>query len=176
MTGRDWLTAGKPEADVGRFRLHAIVNLALIYGQVALGASVRHFGGLSTAFVHGGLAFLIWASTAWFLYRARRFVAPASIVRAAWAQVAVASLQIVLGVASFVSLLPFDGVPRVVGFYQAVVRTGHQTNGALLLAASLVLTLRTFRRLGPSAVLGTVPPHTSSSPSPSVPASVESLA
>ena len=31
-----------------------------------------------------------------------------------------------------VYLLPFDGTPRPVSFYQAVVRTGHQTNGALL--------------------------------------------
>ena len=36
-------------------------------------------------------------------------------------------------------LLPFDGIPRPVTFYQAVVRTGHQTNGAFLLAATVVL-------------------------------------
>ena len=44
-------------------------------------------------------------------------------------------------------LLPFDGIPRPVTFYQALVRTGHQTNGALLLAATIVATLRTFRHL-----------------------------
>ena len=43
---------------------------------------------------------------------------------------AVAStLQIVLGIVALVYLLPFDGTPRPVSFYQAVVRTGHQTNG-----------------------------------------------
>ena len=44
-------------------------------------------------------------------------------------------------------LLPFDGIPRPVTFYQALVRTGHQTNGALLLAATIVATLRTFSSL-----------------------------
>ena len=42
------------------------------------------------------------------------------------------TLQIVLGIVALVYLLPFDGTPRPVSFYQAVVRTGHQTNGALL--------------------------------------------
>jgi len=50
-------------------------------------------------------------------------------------------------------LLPFDGIPRPVTFYQAVVRTGHQTNGALLLAATIVATLRTFRHLVGSAAI-----------------------
>ena len=44
-------------------------------------------------------------------------------------------------------LLPLDGIPRPVTFYQAVVRTGHQTNGALVLAAS-----RRPRRCGPSGI------------------------
>jgi heme a synthase len=161
-TGRDWLSAGQPTPDGRRLRLHAAVNLALIYGQVALGASVRHFGGLATALVHGGLALAIWGSTLYFLQRARRSSTPSSVVRAAWVQVILATLQIALGVASFVSLLPFDGLPRAVGFYQAVVRTGHQTNGAVLLAASLVLTLRAFRRLGPASLA-------ESAPSPSTP-------
>ena len=166
-TGRDWLRAERPEPDVASLRPHSALNLGLIYGQVALGASVRHFGGLSPALVHGGLAFLIWASTAVFLVRARRASAPRSVVRAAWVQVAIASIQIALGVASFVSLLPFGGLPRAIGFYQAVVRTGHQTNGAVLLAASLVLTLRAFRRLGPStSTEPAAPPSTPSAQAP----------
>ncbi|MDR3621382.1 MAG: COX15/CtaA family protein [Paludisphaera borealis] len=169
-TGRDWLRAERPTTDVGRFRLHTALNLGLIYGQVAIGASVRHFGGLSPALVHGGLALAIWVSTAVFLHRVRLASAPPSVVRAAWAQVVIASLQIILGVASFITLLPFDGYPRAVGFYQAVVRTSHQTNGAVLLAASLVLTLRAFRRLGPST--SGEPASSPSSPSAQVPLEV----
>jgi cytochrome c oxidase assembly protein subunit 15 len=49
-----------------------------------------------------------------------------------------------------VMMLPFDGMPKPVTFYQAVVRTGHQTNGALLLAATVVFTLRSFREFAGS--------------------------
>jgi cytochrome c oxidase assembly protein subunit 15 len=68
------------------------------------------------------------------------------------------TLQIVLGIVAMVYLLPFDGIPRPVSFYQAVVRTGHQTNGALLLAAAVVLVLRSYRLLARST----------SSPSPDI--------
>jgi cytochrome c oxidase assembly protein subunit 15 len=47
-------------------------------------------------------------------------------------------------------LRPFDGIPRTVSIVQAMVRTGHQANGALLLAASVVLTLRASRHLAPA--------------------------
>jgi hypothetical protein len=41
---------------------------------------------------------------------------------------------------------------------QAVVRTAHQTNAALLLAAAVVLSLRAYRQLsGPAVVPGTQP-------------------
>ena len=60
------------------------------------------------------------------------------------------TLQVVLGLAAFVMLLPLDGMPHAVGFYQAVTRTGHQTNGALLLAASVVLGLRALHHLRPA--------------------------
>ena len=50
-----------------------------------------------------------------------------------------------LGMGAFISLLPFDGTPRTVTFYQAVTRTAHQTSGALLLAAAVVFNLRCFR-------------------------------
>ncbi len=42
----------------------------------------------------------------------------------------VVMLQVVLGVASWWMLRPFDGIPRTVTIIQAMVRTGHQANGA----------------------------------------------
>jgi cytochrome c oxidase assembly protein subunit 15 len=59
-------------------------------------------------------------------------------------------IQVVLGVASWWMLRPFDGIPRTVTIIQAMVRTGHQANGALLLAASVILTFRAFRHLAPA--------------------------
>jgi cytochrome c oxidase assembly protein subunit 15 len=49
-----------------------------------------------------------------------------------------------------------------VGFYQAVFRTLHQTNGAVLLAAALVTTLRAYRHLGPASASS--PPSSPTNP------------
>ncbi len=48
-------------------------------------------------------------------------------------------------------MLPFDGTPRAVTFYQAVTRTVHQTSGAILLAAAVVFNLRCFPAHGAAA-------------------------
>ena len=48
-------------------------------------------------------------------------------------------------------LRPIDGTPRTVNVVQAMVRTAHQANGALLLGATVVLGLRAFRHLAPPA-------------------------
>ena len=61
------------------------------------------------------------------------------------------TIQVLLGVAAWWLLRPFDGLARPVTFYQALIRTGHQTNAALLLGASVVLTLRSFRHLSPTS-------------------------
>jgi len=163
VTGRDWLSDAPRSRDARGVRLLATITLAVIYAQIALGAWVRHFGGLNIALVHGGVALAILGLATALLLRVRggETVKP-PLVSAAWVLVALAVLQISLGLASFIMLLPLDGIPRAVGFYQAVTRTGHQTNGAVLLAASLVLTLRAFRHLESASA---------SSPSPSTPPS-----
>ena len=50
-------------------------------------------------------------------------------------------------VAACMLMLPLGGNPRTPGLYEAMSRTAHQTNGALLLAAAVVLTLRAFGHL-----------------------------
>jgi len=52
------------------------------------------------------------------------------------------AVQTVLGLSAFWILLPFDGVTGSVSTAQALIRTGHQANGALLLASAVVLSLR----------------------------------
>jgi len=61
--------------------------------------------------------------------------------------------QSVLGVLALVGLLPWDGLPHPVRFYDAVFRTGHQSCAALVLAASVVLALRSARQFRPGAEL-----------------------
>lgn len=165
MTGRDWLSDAPRTRDAKGVRFLATATLAVIYAQIALGAWIRHFGGLNIALVHGGVALAIFGLAVALLLRVRGGEpSKPKLVSAAWVVIGLSILQIALGLSSFVMLLPLDGIPRAVGFYQAVIRTGHQTNGAVLLAASLVLTLRAFRHLGSAS---TVEPSVSaSSPSP----------
>lgn len=167
MTGRDWLSSARRTADGRRVRLLASITLAVVYGQIALGAWVRHFSGLNMALLHGAVAFLVLGLAVGLLVQVRRNDPPKpSVAAAAWVVLVLSVLQIALGLGAFYALLPFGGAPRAVGFYQAVTRTTHQTNGAVLLAATLALTLRAFRHLGPSA-------SAEPSPSPSGPTNLE---
>ena len=166
MTGRDWLSAAPRTADSRRVRLLASITLAVIYAQIALGAWVRHFSGLKMALIHGVGALVVLGLAVALVVRVRGNAPPKpSLASAAWVLLVLSILQIALGLGSFLALLPFDGIPRAVSFYQAVTRTTHQTNGAVLLAASLVLTLRAFRHLGPVS-LAESSPSTSPSTSP----------
>ena len=64
---------------------------------------------------------------------------------------AAVTAQVLLGICPLILLWPLDGTARPVPFVQAVVRTGHQTNAAILFGASIVLTLRAFRHLAGAA-------------------------
>jgi heme a synthase len=151
LTGKGWQVQPAPAADVGHLRIRALVLLGAVAAQIALGSWLRHYGARIGLVSHAVLALVVWGFSVLFpgqVRRGRPLLAP--LVPSAWAVAALSSLQIVLGIASMVYLLPFDGTPRPVSFYQAVVRTGHQTNGALLLAAAVVLTLRTCRQFAGS--------------------------
>jgi cytochrome c oxidase assembly protein subunit 15 len=52
------------------------------------------------------------------------------------------AVQIVLGIVGWWLLRPFDGIPRDVDMIQALIRTGHQANAALLLASAVTLLVR----------------------------------
>ena len=108
--------------------------------------------------VHGFMALAVWAYAVLFLQGENAAARPGPPwCRRRWRSAVASSLQIVLGIVAMVYLLPFDGIPRPVSFYQAVVRTGHQTNGALLLAATVVLVLRTVPTSGAGSTSGRSP-------------------
>ena len=67
------------------------------------------------------------------------------------------TLQVVLGRRGLLADAAARRQPADADARQAMLRTAHQTNGALLLAASVVLTLRAFRHLTPSPP-GPTPP------------------
>jgi cytochrome c oxidase assembly protein subunit 15 len=155
LTGRDWEEGGPTSPDFDHLRRHALLVLVLIGGQVLLGSWLRHYGTRTALISHAAFAAAVWVSAMHLFGRIeRRRASVAFLVPSARVLAFTATLQIVLGMIALIYLLPFDGTPGPVTFYQAVVRTGHQTNGALLLAAAVVLNLRATRHLAPATVRG----------------------
>ncbi len=152
LTGRQWQEEPRRLPDTQHLRARAFLLLGLIAAQIALGSWVRHYGVRTGLIGHGALAFVLLFSSLHLSFGIeRRRHELATVVASARAVMVTSTLQVVLGIIALIYLLPFDGTPRPVAFYQAVVRTGHQTNGALLLAAAVVLNLRLFRHLAPAS-------------------------
>src|SRR3954470_5508213 len=145
LTGRDWATASDPLTDGLHLRRRAAVTLTLVSAQVVVGAWLRHFGSTTALFVHALLAAIVLGMAATLAWRVgRRKAEFPALVPSARALGLLVTVQVVLGVAAWWLLRPFDGIPRRVTNAQALLRTWHQANGALILAATVVLTLRAF--------------------------------
>jgi cytochrome c oxidase assembly protein subunit 15 len=178
LTGRDWASGERPVPDVYWLRLHALGVLVLVFLQIIFGAWLRHYGTLPALAAHGLMAATVFVASVVLCVRVWRIRAEVpALVPSAICLGALAVIQVALGIAALVYLLPFGGVPRPVEFYEAVVRTGHQTCAALVLASSVTLTLRSFRHLA-DALPGYVGQHPLSTPSgrEPVPATLEVVA
>ena len=152
VTGRDWADDGRLVDDPDHLRRRSLVTLFLIYAQVIVGATLRHFG--ANLVLHMVVAGAVWGHVAWLAWRVERVktLVPSLVAPSRWMMVAVC-LQVVLGIGAWWVLRPFDGTPRYVTRIQAIFRSGHVVNGALLLGAGVVVTLRAFRHLtSPSPV------------------------
>jgi cytochrome c oxidase assembly protein subunit 15 len=148
LTNRRWQSRLAAAVDRDNLRRGTLVIAGLVAAQVALGSWLRHYGTWAALGCHGALGMAVWILALSVLFRVeRQRESLGALVPSARALAATSTLQIVLGIVAMIMLLPFDGFPRPVSFYQAVIRTGHQTNGALLLGATVVLTMRTFRHL-----------------------------
>jgi len=147
FTGRGWSGPVTRSADPGFVRELSALTVLAVYAQVVLGAWLRHFPSAAALGSHSGSAALVFGLAGLTSYAAlrQRGVAP-ELAPSAWALVAAVVVQVALGLAAWWVLRPFDGTARYVTSAQALVRTGHQANGALLLASAVVLALRTFRR------------------------------
>lgn len=151
LTGRDWIETTNRRPDGTHLRRRAAVTLGLVVLQIIAGAWLRHFPGTTSLLGHALLATAVWGHAAMLVWRVERQRADVpELVPSARAMALAVTVQVVLGVAAWWMLRPFDGIPRTVSILQAMVRTGHQANGALLLGSSVVLTLRAFRHLAPA--------------------------
>jgi cytochrome c oxidase assembly protein subunit 15 len=178
LTGRDWLSNSSSRPDIHRFRRRALVMLALVYGQIVVGAWVRHYGTLAAVTVHALVAAAVLLHALVLAVRVQRHRKDVPIL-VPWSRLLAVSAvgQVVLGIIALVYVLPLGGIPRQVAFYEAIVRTGHQTNAALLLASSVVLALRACRHLKAGARAEAADRlHTTAVGTGSVPGSLEVVA
>ena len=174
LTGRVWNDAGAVRPDPARLRGRSALMLVLVYGQVVAGAWFRHYRTLPALWTHGLLAVGVLVSALTLALSAGGRRAAVTARRpAARALGVLAALQVVLGLGALWLLLPLGGNPRTPTLWQAMTRTAHQTNGALLLGASVVLALRSFRHLVPSSTHAETPSRPEPEPAPRA---VEALA
>ena len=155
FTSRGWLERAAIPDD-GRLRRLALATTVLVYAQIIIGATMRHTGaGMAIPdfpLAYGRVIPPFWSAAIaiHFAHRAGALVVTAFVLLTVvhvWrthrynAQLAVPALLMLLLVGMQVTL----GAFVVLTGLQPVVNTAHVVNGALVLAASLVLTLRSFR-------------------------------
>ncbi len=148
FSGRDWAAEPATSPDTSNLRRKSVVTLVLVFGQIVLGAWVRHYGSNTGVIVHAVFATTVWGHALALGIRilSRRRQYP-YLVPSALSMLVLIHLQLVLGVLAWWLLRPFDGVPRDVWPAQAAIRVAHHGLGALLLAAVIVITVRSFRHL-----------------------------
>jgi len=155
---RDVLPASGPAR---RFRWLAYATAGTVYGQIVLGALLRHPGaGLSGGFtaIHVIGAFVVVGLVgAVFVGVEKRFPGYAAVRQSARALLGVMGLQFALGVATLIVLF-YERVQVDTGLAPVLLTVAHLVVGALLFGVSVVLALLAARRPAPEASDGHVEP------------------
>ncbi len=155
-TGRSWFNRERTKSGSGRMRRMSAGLLALVYSQVLVGAWLRHYSKVDALWVHSAMAVAVLALgavTVASVFRGRSD--RPELVLAGWALSVALGLQIVLGIAAWWMLRPFNGTIHTVSFFSAMIRTGHQANAGLLIGSAVVLTLRAFQMTSDGAARST---------------------
>jgi heme a synthase len=146
FTSAEW--RGKPTAkpilDGGRLARLCAITTGLIYVQAVFGAVLRHTGERLDA--HLFLAALVMLHVVFILLRVMKFHADRpKITRPACLLTALLLFQLALGLLSYFG--KFTSMLGVAPGTLVFLTTTHLLTGALMLATSLLLTLRTYRWL-----------------------------
>ena len=152
LTGRAWYSNQPPLRDRHYLRPLLLLCLGLVCVQIGLGAWVRHYGSAAALFSHAGMALFVVLFALFLVFRVHSAGREATMLLPSARLLGGAVLaQSVLGVLALLGLLPWDGLPHPVRFYDTVFRTGHQSCAALVLASAVVLALRAARQFRPVA-------------------------
>ena len=144
FTSREWQHApvDRPVNDGGRLRRLCAVTTALIYAQIVFGAVLRHTGERLDA--HLVFAALVALHVLLVVMRVRRQHGNvAQLNRPVLLLFFLLALQIALGGASYVA--KFTTLWRLPVDLVVLITTTHLATGALMLAASVAVTLRSHR-------------------------------
>lgn len=143
FTSREWSGESSPplEApDAGRLQRLGLITTGLIYVQAVFGAMLRHTGEL----LEFHLIFAALVSLHVILFGARVFKRHAvrrALTRPAFLLSGLLFAQLALGLGAYIGKF----VMTLPAALTVAVATSHVVVGALMLAASLVLTLRSFK-------------------------------
>lgn len=144
FTSNEWIgePAGKPLADGGRLWRLCAATAGLIYVQAIFGAVLRHSGERLDA--HLLLAALVGLHVLLILVRILKFHSERpKLVRPAQWMAFFFALQLILGAGSYFG--KFTGFLQLPLAALVALTTTHLLTGALLLAISVGLTLRSYR-------------------------------
>ncbi len=159
FTTRTWLVAptgltgaSAPLASGAARRLRRLTWAAagVLYGQIVLGALLRHAGhGVDAVFagIHIAGAFAVTALVfAVFVVVQKHFGGVAALGRGAWAMLGVVGAQFALGLAAYVVML-YEAPLAVRSAAQITLNTAHLVTASLLLAATVTTALLARRLL-----------------------------
>jgi cytochrome c oxidase assembly protein subunit 15 len=163
LTSRWWKSAAHSESLAGQhFARAACLTAALAYGQLVLGAIVRHVPLAASPQVfraalalHLVVAAVLVIQTAWTAWQARSLARASGAASTHWICLLVA-MQIALGVATYVVKYSWpawmDGYSFAAGYViqekslgQSLITTAHVANGSLILFAAVFAAMRAAR-------------------------------
>jgi len=148
FTGRDWRWDDTEFEDTSNpsLRRLSVATTALVFVQLMLGAAFRHHGfGIIPHILVAGL---VTIGVLWLLARILSlFSSQVRLRRAVFLLSGLEVLQVFLGIGSYIILLSARNAPQPLPPVVAVT-TGHVAVGALVLASSLLLTLKICRYVG----------------------------
>ncbi len=148
FTSREWcegpVVYAKRSGNVQRLFL---ITFCFVYLQLVLGAMVRHIPGHASLSYHFAVAFLILIHAIFIVPKtAKEKPVQKLFLKQAMLLAMLVSAQLFLGLGSYIYKIVMEPgpMPRTA---EILFTTAHQTNGALILATTAVLTLRSYRLL-----------------------------
>lgn len=148
LTEAEWQQKQPPRSSGGAQSIQrgSLIVTGLLYGQLILGAILRHTG--SGAAVHIGGAAIVAIAIFWLVdWLTQSYSDQPRLVQSALLLRRLLLLQLILGIVAYVSKYTASGA--FLQSYGVLVATSHVLVGALMLATSVRLALRIYHTLAP---------------------------